>query len=190
MGSVLEKDRTVFEQLCPRWRDCVNDKEVLDDSARLTLVKNKSISKIPEAIKLVDTRRQELEAVCSVFGTSELKADKLTKDMVFLTDNSLQFGRSTFSVAAAAKVLLTEPDNLANVKMCLEKLKSLPVALVARLEELRDSKQSKQQSSASAASAPKMPSKAKAVKLEPSVKDAVAAAAAAPEGPKAKKARN
>ncbi len=133
--DALDKAKSSLEALCPRWAECVNDTEVIDDSARLMLLKNNKINKIPDAVKLVVAKMASLDDVCKAVGILDPMEHKLTKDVRGMAVNADAFGRKTVSVAAAVKVLLTSPLDPKSVDLCLSSLKaSLPVGLVNRLE--------------------------------------------------------
>ena len=136
----LDACRSELEGLIPRWGECINDTEVRDDAARLTMLpsKNQNIGKLPEKIKTTSSERMHLEGLATMLSVQEPSKHPVTRDSLHLADNAVAFAKKTVSVAAALRVLFEQPKDAQAIKTCLDKLyTSLPKALLSRLRALQ-----------------------------------------------------
>lgn len=134
-ADTVNRERSNLEGLCPRWDEAITAHEVRDDVAKLTLLKNSGIQKLPAAVKRLAKAVEALKTTELLLGKSDPSANPATKDTIQLAENASAFARQTVSVAAAVRILFTVPIDMAAVSTCLTKLVgSLPRPLVERLE--------------------------------------------------------
>jgi hypothetical protein len=133
----LLKGASAIDKACPNWGSFITDSEVIDDLARLQILKNPSVHQVPAKIRTMATVVGKCKTVGSIL---ELSMDQhpASKDAMRVAMNSFQFGKKTVNVAAATRVLF---DSMDSSKPCQKKVKavlafkdSLPTGLVARLE--------------------------------------------------------
>lgn len=129
----------VVSQMCPRWGENVNDAEVRDAGAKLQMLMDPQVPKLPQEIRRLHEALTEMGIVGRELSLPTSVAEHTsTKEVVRNADLSMDFARRTVQVAAGIKVLFAPKPAIVNIDAILKMRSTIPTALVLRLESLRD----------------------------------------------------
>lgn len=127
-----------LEAACPRWGAFCTEAGVADELAKMQLVDNPAISKLPKQTRELSESMNGLKLIASTFGIEQgVHEYPATRDSMRLSLNTFQFAKRTVTVAAAAKILFDASAGLPNIEQVLHFKAALPTGLANRLEEKR-----------------------------------------------------
>lgn len=128
----MDVRRKAVEEASPNWGQSVTEKSLNLSTAKIQLVDNAGVKRLPSLAPQLWNSMQEVNAVCLAMKLPDFATYEGTRERASLASHALEFAKRTVSMAAAVTVALSE-DPVA-LRKILQHRSVLPASLVSYIE--------------------------------------------------------
>lgn len=130
----MDAARRAVEEASPRWGDSISDVEVNMSAAKIQLVDNPDIKKLPKLVVHLKESMHQMDNLCMELNLPPFKEYEETRERAALAAHAVNFGKNTVMVGAAVSVCVAQ-NREAMQKVLVHKA-VLPKSLVFHIEAL------------------------------------------------------